>query len=38
MLLHMTELENLYSYSAKTPANEYGPLGSVFQWLKENFG
>ncbi len=38
MLMHVIELENLYSYSSKTPANEYGPLGSVFNWLKENFG
>jgi len=39
MLLQVADAETHFSYSnGRKPANDFGPLGSVFQWLKDNFG
>lgn len=39
MLLQVADTETHFSYgNSRKPANDYGPLGSVFQWLKDNFG
>lgn len=39
MVLHICDIETHYSYSkSQRPANDQGALGTIFRWLKDNFG